>query len=156
MNSPPDHCLRQLAEEHTVRTLKMGKHTHEQRKEEWQELYRLTKRALQPFGTDDEAGGDYFVIDLVPNDKVQMVELHKLHMLRPQIIKSLHDLLADFPDWQIEVFVVSPEENVVIDPESGLILRPDGIIDALDREELPKQYRFEYEGSRRPPKDFKL
>ncbi|MPZ41491.1 MAG: hypothetical protein GEU95_26280 [Rhizobiales bacterium] len=96
------------------------------------------------------------MIDFVPNEKVQMVELHRLHMLRPQIIKSLHNLLADFPDWQIEVFVLSPEENTVIDPESGLILRRDGIIDALDREELPQKYRFVYEGSRRPPKDFKL
>jgi hypothetical protein len=134
----------------------MNKLADEQRKKEWQELYRLTKRALAPFGKDDEAGGDYFVIDLFPNEKVQMIELHRLHMLRPEIITSLHRLLVDFPDWQIEVFVMSPEENTVIDPESGLILRRDGIIDALDREELPKQYRFVYEGSRRPPKDFKL
>jgi hypothetical protein len=134
----------------------MNKLTDEQRKKEWQELYQRTKRALAPFGKDDEAGGDYFVIDLVPNEKVQMVELHRLHMLRPEIITSLHRLLVDFPDWQIEVFVMSPEENTVIDPESGLILRRDGIIDALNREELPKQYRFVYEDSRRPPKDFKL
>jgi hypothetical protein len=134
----------------------MDKLTDEQRKKEWQELYQRTKRVLEPFGTDDEAGGDYFVIDLVPNEKVQMVELHRLHMLRPAIIKSLHNLLTDFPDWQIEVFVVSPEENTIIDPESGLILRRDGIIDALNREELPEKYRFVYEGSRRPPKDFKL
>jgi hypothetical protein len=134
----------------------MHKQANEQRKKEWKELYARTKRALEPFGTDDEAGGDYFVINLVPNEKVQMVELHRLHMLRPQIIKSLHGLLVDFPDWQIEVFVLSPEENVVLDPESGLILRRDGIIDALDRKDLPKQYRFVYEGSRRPSKDFKL
>ena len=70
-----------------------------------------TKGALQRFGRDDEAGGDYFVINLVPNDKVQMVELHRLHMLRPEIIKSLHRLLVEFPDWQIEVYVLSPEET---------------------------------------------
>ena len=131
------------------------KHT-EQHKKEWKELYERTKGELQRFGRNDEAGGDYFVINLVPNDKVQMVELHRLHMLRPEIIKSLHGLLAAFPDWQIEVYVLSPEENVTIDPESGLILRRDVIIDALDREDLPKQYRFAYENSRRPPKDFKL
>jgi len=130
--------------------------TNEQRKRQWQELYKRTKAALQPFGTDDEAGGDYFVMNFVPNENVQMVELHKLHMLRPQIIKSLQHVIADFADWQIEVFVLMPEEGVFIDPESGLILRRDGIIDALDRKLLPAKYRFEYEGSRPPPKDFKL
>lgn len=129
------------------------KRTNEQHKKEWEELYKRTKGVLQQFGRDDEAGGDYFVINLVPNDKVQMVELHRLHMLRPEIIKSLHRLLAEFPDWQIEVYVLSPEENVVIDPESGLVLCHDGIIDALDRKLLPKHYRFVYEGSRRPSKD---
>jgi len=132
------------------------KRTNEQHKKEWKELYGRTKGVLQRFGRDDEAGGDYFVINFVPNEKVQMVELHRLHMLRPEIIKSLHGLLAEFPDWQIEVYVLSPEENVVLDSESGLILRRDGIIDALDRSVLPKQYRFVYEGSRPAPKDFKL
>ena len=95
------------------------------------------------------------MINLVPNDKVQMVELHRLHMLRPDD-QVAHRLLAEFPDWQIEVYVLSPEENVVLDPRSGLILRRDGIIDALDRSVLPKQYHFVYEGSRPAPKDFKL
>jgi hypothetical protein len=132
------------------------KRTDEQHKKEWKELYERTKGALKRFGRDDEAGGDYFVINLVPNAKVQMVELHRLHMLRPEIIKSLHHLLEEFPDWWMEVYVLSPEENVVLDPESGLILRRDGIIDALDRSVLPKQYRFVYEDSRPAPKDFKL
>lgn len=132
------------------------KRTNEQHKKEWKELYERTKGALKRFGKDDEAGGDYFVLNLVPNDKVQMVELHRLHMLRPEIIKLLHGLLAAFPDWQFEIYVLSPEENVVLDPESGLILRRDGIIDALDRTVLPKQYRFAYEGSRPAPKDFQL
>jgi hypothetical protein len=105
---------------------------------------------------DDEAGGDYFVIDLVPNDNVQMVELHRLHMLRPHIIKALQQVLVDFPDWEMEVFVISPEGNVILDPDSGRVLRNDGIIDALDRSSLPEKYRdFQYEGSRPAPKDFR-
>jgi hypothetical protein len=139
----------------TTEALKM-KRTNEQHKKEWKELYNRTKGVLKQFGRDDEAGGDYFVINFVPNEKVQMVELHRLHMLRPEIIKSLHRLLAEFPDWQIEVYVLSPEENVVLDSESGLILRRGGIIDALDRSVLPKQYRFVYEDSSPAPKDFKL
>jgi hypothetical protein len=134
----------------------MSKTTSTQREKQWKELYERTKRALEPYGADDEAGGDYFVIDLVPNDNVQMVEMHRLHMLRPHIIKSLQRLLVDFPDWEMEVFVISPEEKVILDPDSGLVLQADGIIDALDRSSLPEKYRhFEYEGSRPAPKDFK-
>lgn len=133
----------------------MHKGADKQRTKVWKELHERTKRALEPYGVDDDAGGDYFVIDLIPNDNVQMVELHRLHMLRPHIIKSLQRLLVDFPDWEIEVFVLSPEEKVIIDPDSGLLLRSDGIIDALDRSLLPEKYRdFVYEGSRPPPKDF--
>lgn len=120
----------------------MHRRTDEQRKKEWKEIYQRTKRALQPFGEDDEAGGDYFVIDLLPNDKVQMVELHRLHMLRPEIIKSLQGVLADFPDWQIEICAICPEEKTIIDVESGLILYHNKILDALDRESLPPKYRF--------------
>jgi hypothetical protein len=135
----------------------MSKHVDEQqRKKEWKEIYQRTKRALQPFGEDDDAGGDYWVVDLFPNDKVQMVEFHRLHMLRPAIIKALHGLLRDFPDWQIEICAICTEERTIIDVESGLILSRDGIVDALDKESLPERYRFVYENSRRPPPGFKL
>ena len=134
----------------------MHERTATQHEKRWRELYERTKRVLETYGADDEAGGDYFVIDLVPNENVQMVEMHRLHMLRPQIIKTLHQVLADFPDWEMEVFVISPEEKVILDPDSGLILRADGIIDALDRSSLPEKYRdFVYEGSRPAPADFK-
>ena len=99
----------------------MDKDADKQRIGAWKELLERTRRALEPYGVDDEAGGDYFVIDLVPNDNVQMVELHRLHMLRPHIIKALQKLLVDFPDWEIEVFVLSPEEKVIIDPDSGTL-----------------------------------
>ena len=123
----------------------------EHRKKQWKGVYQRTAHALQPFGKDDEAGGDYFVIDLFPNEKVQMVELHRLHMLRPEVMTSLQQVLADFPDWTIEICAICPEEKTIIDVESGLVLHHDKIFDALDRESLPPKYRFAYEGSRRPP-----
>lgn len=125
---------------------------------EWNELYERIKRVLRKFGENNCAGGDYFVIDRIPkeNEHVHMVEIHRLHMLRPEIIKPLQSVLVDYPNWQIEVFVLSPEEYTIVDPESGLLLRSDGIIDALDRSLLPKKYQgLVYEGSRPPPKGFK-
>ena len=49
--------------------------------------------------------GSSWVVDFVPIDKVQMVELHRLHMLRPAIINALHSVLFDFSEWRIEDFV---------------------------------------------------
>jgi len=135
------------------RGIDMENRADEQHEKEWREVHKRIKRALEPFG-DDDAGGDYWVVDLVPISKIHMVELHRLHMLRPAIIKALHGLLLDFPDWQIEICAICMEEEIMIDVETGLILSKDGIIDALEKKYLPEKYRFVYENSRRPPPGF--
>ena len=72
--------------------------------------------------------------------------------MRPDIIKSLQGLLKDYPDWEIEISILVPEEDISIEPGEGLTLRDDEIVDALDRTRLPEKYRdLKYEGSR-PPK----
>ena len=128
-------------------------------KKEWKKLYDRIRRVLQRFGEDNCAGGDYFVVDRIPITKeyVHMVQIHRLHMLRPEIMKTLQAVLVDYPEWKIEVFVLSPEEYTIISPEAGLLLCKDGIIDALDRSMLPRRYQnFVYEGSRPPSKGFKI
>jgi hypothetical protein len=128
-------------------------------RKEWKELYDRMRRVLQRFGEDNCAGGDYFVVDRIPITKehVHMVQIHRLNMLRPEVIKTLQGVLFDHPEWKIEVFVLSPEEDTIISPEAGLLLCSDGIIDALDRSMLPKRYRdFVYEGSRPPPKGLNI
>ena len=126
-------------------------------KKEWRELYERIKDALQIFGEDEEAGvGDYFLIDDIIEPNTHLLQIQKLHMLRPEIMSSAQRVLREFPDWQIKVFVIAPEEKTIIDPENGLLLRSDGIVDTLDRTMLPSKYRgLQYEGSRRPPKHTK-
>lgn len=123
-------------------------------KKDWRELYRRIKNALQIFGEDEEAGvGDYFLIDDIIEPHTHLLQIQKLHMLRPEIIASAQRALRGFPDWQIKVFVIAPEEKTIIDSDNGLLLRSDGIVDILDRTLLPSKYRgLQYEGSRRPPK----
>ncbi|SRR5258705_6194421 len=134
----------------------MAQNNTAKQKKEWRELYERIQGVLQQFGQDDCAGGDYFLVDDIVDPNTHLLEIHRLHMLRPEIITSLQHLLIEFRDWQIEVYVVSPEEKTIISPENGLILRSDGIIDALDRTLLPRKYqRLVYEGGRRPPKDSK-
>jgi hypothetical protein len=128
-------------------------------KKEWKELYSRIRNTLQRFGEDNCAGGDYFVEDRIPITKehVHTLRLHRLHMLRPEVMKTLQGVLIDHPEWKIEVCVLSPEENTFLSFEAGLVLCSDGIIDALDRSMLPKRYRdFVYEGSRPPPEGFEI
>jgi len=126
-------------------------------RKEWRELYKLIKAALQSFGKDEEAGaGDYFIIDDIVDPHTHLVEIHKLHMLRPEVMEPLQHVLIGFPDWQIQIFVVTPDGKTIISPENGLTLRSDGIIDTLDRTLLPPAYRgLRYLGGRRPSKSTK-
>ena len=93
------------------------------------------------------------MVDEISESYVYQVEMHKLHMLRPEIVKVLQRALAGYPDWEIEISVFIPEEEIIIDPGEGLTLHDDEIIDALDRRLLPKKYQdLVYEGSRPPKK----
>jgi len=129
----------------------MREHSEERLEGEWNELYGRIKGVLQPYGQDDIDSGDYYVVDEIFESYVHQVEMHKLHMLRPEIIKALQGALVGHPDWEIEVSVSIPEEDIVIEPGEGLTLHENEIIDALDRALLPKEYQdLVYEGSRPP------
>jgi hypothetical protein len=135
----------------------MPKQSDAKHKKEWRELYGRIKGILQGFGKDEEAGGgDYFLIDDIIDPNTHLLEIHSLHMLRPEVIEPLQRVLLGFPDWQIEIFVITQDGKTIISPENGLILRSDGIIDTLDRTLLPPEYRgLQYPGSRRPAKKTK-
>jgi hypothetical protein len=130
----------------------MREHTEERLEKEWDELYQRLKSILQPYGEDAMSGGDYFLVDENFGRYTHQVEMHQLHMLRPEIIKALQGTLVGYPDWEIEISVSVAEEGIVIDPGKGPTLHDDEIVDALDRTLLPKEYQeLVYEGSR-PPK----
>lgn len=131
----------------------MREHTEERLEKEWNDLYESLKVILQPYGKDAMFGGDYFLVDENFGRYTHQVEMHQLHMLRPEIIKALHGALAGYPDWELEISVSIPESNIIIDPGKGLTLYEDEIIDALDRKLLPMEYQgLVYEGSH-PPQD---
>jgi hypothetical protein len=81
-------------------------------------------------------------------DDGQIIELHNLTLLDPAIIKQLQDLLADYPDWEIVVRVVLDGQEHIA---TGLIIANDEIIDDLQRDLLPAEFRnLTYPGSKRP------
>jgi len=130
--------------------MELRPHTDERLNREWEELYARMKLVLQKYGENHIDAGDYYLVDENFDHYMHQVEFHKLHMLRPEIIMALQSLLADYPDWEIAISLRIPERGIVIDPDEGLTLCDDGIIDALDRELVPQEYRFKYEGSRPP------
>jgi hypothetical protein len=152
LNDIRSNCQITVAARSSTAEIDMPQKDQAKHRKEWREIYERIKSALQRFGEDEEAGvGDYFVIDDIIEPNTHLLQIQRLHMLRPEIMSSLQRTLIGFPDWQIKVFVISPEEKTIIDPENGLLLRSDGIVDTLDRTMLPSKYRgLRYEGSRRP------
>jgi hypothetical protein len=131
----------------------MREHTDERLEKEWNELYRRMKVILERYGRDAMFGGDYFLVDENFGRYTHQIEMHKLHMLRPAIIKALHEALVGYPDWELEISVSIPEANIIIDPGKGLTLYEDEIVDALDRTLLPVEYQdLVYPGSHPPKK----
>jgi len=130
--------------------MEFREHTEGRLNREWQELYERLKLVLLQYGTDHIDDGDYYLVDENFGRYRHQVEFHKMHMLRPEIIMALQSLLAGYPDWEIAISLRIPERSIMIDPQEGLTLCDDEIIDALDRSLLPEEYRFEYSGSRPP------
>lgn len=118
---------------------------------DWQVLHDRITATLNRFGKKDAFGkGDYWLVDDNWGWELHQLEFQNLELLRPQVIKSLQALLADFPRWEISVRVdaIGKEKEW---PNMGLMVSGDEIIDGLQRQHLPPEVRFVYEGSK-PPK----
>ena len=115
------------------------------------ELHARMKLVLQQYGKDDIHGRcDYFLLDEKFELFRQEVEVHRLHMLRPAVIHSLQKLLLDYPDWEIDISIYTPDGKINVGPGT-LVIRADEILDTLDRQILPTAYRdFVYRGARLP------
>jgi hypothetical protein len=115
----------------------------------WGILLGQIRTALRAFGNENYVGkADYLVVDDNYGFHRHTIEIHKLHMLEPRIIKSLQQLLRGFPDWEIIVAVDIPGKETVW-PPMGVTIRENEIIDGLQRRYLPKEFEaIKYEGSR--------
>lgn len=130
--------------------MELREHTEERLNREWQELYERMKLALLLYGENHIDGGDYYLVDENFDRYTHQVEFHSLHMLRPEVVSALQSLLVGYPDWEIAISLRIPERGIMVNPQDGLTVCDDEIIDALDRELLPQEYRFKYPGSRPP------
>jgi hypothetical protein len=116
---------------------------------QWQLLHDRITDALQPFTKDAFGRGDYWLLDDDWGRFQQELEIQNLNLLKPEIISALQKLLVDFPDWRITMSVAVP--GIGDDwPGMGIVIDPEEIIDELQREYLPAEFRsFSYPGARK-------
>lgn len=115
----------------------------------WQLLYDRIRRFMLTQGTEYYLQtGDCWVLDDNWGSKQQKILVRNLKLLRPPVIKSLQRMLQEFPDWEIMVAVSMPAPKGPW-PDMGLTIRAHEIIDGLQRQYFPPEYRgIQYEGSR--------
>jgi hypothetical protein len=115
----------------------------------WSALYDRIRAVLVPFGAEDHFGNaDYLLVDDNYGHRRHTIEVHKLRMLDPALVRMLRMLLDELPDWEIVIAVDVPgTENSW--PKMGLIIRKNEVIDGLARGYFPSEFqRIAFEGSR--------
>jgi hypothetical protein len=113
----------------------------------WERLYHSVASVLRQFGVEDShQSGDYWIHDSYWGFPQVKVFVHNLALLSPRVVKALQRVLRNFVGWEIMVAVAVRGE---VWPDMGLTIRAHEIVDGLQRQYFPKEYRgFEYEGSR--------
>lgn len=113
----------------------------EQQENEWPRLYKLIKQTLEPLGIDDAlARGDYWLLEENLGWFRHQLEFQNARLFHPEVVKSLQALLGDFPDWDITIRLDLPNLDSSA-PGMGLIVSSDKIIDELQRQYLPEEFR---------------
>ncbi len=114
----------------------------------WDELLNDVRDHLSRFGKEDYRGrADYLLVDDNYGSNRITIEAQNLSMLNPTVIASLRKLLDNLPDWEIVVAVDVLGREAW--PHMGLTIRKHEIIDGLQREFFPPEFRdFQYPDSR--------
>lgn len=128
----------------------MGSNDDLAQEREWQILHDRITQSLDRFGKKGPIrDGDYWLVDDNWGWYCQQLEFQNLNLLQPHVIKSLQGLLVGYPKWEITVRIDVPGKEQEW-PGMGLIIYDDEIIDELQRDYFPIEFRnFTYEGSKR-------
>lgn len=112
----------------------------------WRILYGRLRKTLLRFGTEGGLSpADCWIEEDNWGYRQHKVYVRNLKMLSPLVVKSLQQVMMDFPDWEIMIAVSVRDEW----PDMGLTIRAHEIIDGLQRQYFPPEFRdLHYEGSR--------
>ncbi len=115
----------------------------------WSILYDGAQKILRRRGREDAFGrGDYWILEDNYGPPQHKIYINNLRMLDSEIVRALQTLLTPYPDWS---WVVALDVSAVGDawPEMGLIVRRDEIVDGLQRDYFPEEFRgLRYDGAR--------
>lgn len=122
---------------------------NEKQVDTWHQLLDRATNVLARHGTEYHSGmGDYSVIEDNYGWRRITVGIHNLNLLMPEVVGELKSLLIELPDWEIVlgVDIVSQANEW---PVMGLTIRQHEIIDGLQRQYFPAEYRnLTYEDGR--------
>ena len=122
----------------------------EEQSSEWIALYGRITAELERFGKEDAFGNaDYWLLDDNYGTFAQhLLYINNLHLLTTPIVQRLRQVLSEFARWEIVVAIDVPGTGDAW-PRMGLIIRQHEIIDGLQRDFFPPEYRsLAFEGSR--------
>lgn len=121
-------------------------------------LYRRTREAMSKHGREADftppvGYGDYLVVNEFMWYGRLCIALTDVHMLHPRVIESLREVLQDFPGWLIQLLLERPHASDRW-PGMGLYVRAHEVVDYLQREYFPPEYRdMVYRDGRLPRPD---
>jgi hypothetical protein len=125
----------------------------EQQARTFDRLYPRVEQIMEQFGRPNylprQPRGDFTVHGDYLGYPEVVIFVSNLEMLKPAVVTALQSLIKGFPGWQITVTVVV-KEHYKDWPNMGLYIRPNEIVDGLQRQYFPKEFQgLEYEGARR-------
>jgi hypothetical protein len=113
-----------------------------ERDREWPLIRDRIKEILLPYQEHDAGQKiDYHLVDDDAGLYRRRIETQRPELVEPAVIKSLQSLLLkQYPNWEIVIAFGS---------SGAVVIRDDEIIDGLERQSLPKDFKaIAYEGSR--------
>ena len=125
----------------------------EQEARTFDQLYPRVERLMEQFGRPNylprQPRGDFTVQGDYLGYPEVVVFVSNLEMLQPTVVAALQELIKGFPGWQITVTVAIRDHREDW-PNMGLYIRPQEIVDGLQRQYFPKEFQsLEYGGARR-------
>jgi hypothetical protein len=117
----------------------------EQQERDWPILHDRVTAVLDRFGKKDPFGkGDYWILGENWGRWQLEVEAQNLSLLGPAVIDALQRALTGYPDWRVTVRVAVAGKDW---PGMGVIVYGDEIVDDLQRQYLPEEFRsIQYSG----------
>lgn len=122
---------------------------YEQQVKRFENLVDRVDALLKQYGKHDSLEpGDYSIYGDYWGFRQVKVSANNLKMLRPAIIEGLQQIVKEYPGWEI-VVAVAVRGHFGDWPQMGLYVRPQEIVDGLQRQYFPKEFQsLKYPGAR--------